>query len=259
MKLILSASFCLSFFAGGAQTTVIAKIINKNTIVIAADSRAPIVNYDPSTKTSDTILVNHRKAYKSGKFAFATIGNLVSEQARIADSVVNLNMPLDSTVYYYAVAFYNRMNRYISFILNDDIARLNSFIKSCPWYISQTVFCGFMKDTPTIFLTQLNFKTNAENKYYLDVDTIRWRKDTAMVFGFMDNIYDKAIAGKTWKGNYLKTIKNLIKIEANANPKFVAEPIDIILLNPNKIIMIPKKQNYDIRLPVKKKTGRQNN
>ena len=66
MKLLWGISFSLLLLTVKAQTTVIAKIINKKTIVIAADSRAPIVNYNPLTKTSDTILANHRKVYKSG-------------------------------------------------------------------------------------------------------------------------------------------------------------------------------------------------
>jgi hypothetical protein len=229
MKLFIITLLFIPFIAH-SQTCVIAKI-DSNIITIGSDTRYAIVNTNYITNTADTTYTQGRKIFTVGNITYAVIGNNGKQQKDIADSACrNIIDPRDA-VKSYIKAYTVFLGNYLNLIKRSSIDRYNILIETGKPYYSMIIFCGFYEAKPYIIAVGFQVDTDPAG-----VNISHIAKSTDVVIaGSQKGAHGDINNPEMWKSGTIKTVLNLLKTEAKANPLEVSKPFDIFVISESGI------------------------
>ncbi len=234
MKSILFP-FIFCSFSAIAQTCIIAKIEDKNTIYLGSDTRTTRLDFNYQTKQFDSVYFTQRKIFNVGKYCFSTSGLLIDVQKRIADSVCHLNYDSNETIEIFHKVFYSNLISTLSDYQQKEPATFQKILQDFKIAMSQTVFCRFENGLPIIRFVEYSIVNNNLGQPQLKFETYSTKSDIPYIFGANDHTEKLKTDKKMWQTGPVNGIKKLIRIEADAHPTKVARPIDIFTIKPDKV------------------------
>lgn len=211
------------------QTCIIAKK-SKDAIYIGADSRLTNKRAVDNIYFEDTLSMC--KVFSEGKYNYAVSGNGINmspEYIRIScqkgGSFIDVMKDYGKT---FSEWIKNDLNRLRVALPVDTFY---SFYKSCQPYYNNAIFWGIENDT--LFLGMAYFTITLEESSNIKIEGFI-HQDSIYAIGHTINIEKLIRKQETWYGNISKKIKELIKIEATADPIHVGGRIHLLKFTKNK-------------------------
>ncbi len=238
MRVLLIVISIFTVMDLSSQTCIIARK-TKKTIYVGADSRGTPYSYNPLTKktTRDTAS-NLCKIYSSGKFNFAASGvgfPMAMEAAKkTLTGKKNFMEWINAFVTSFGKALSDTLEKYRT-------EKPNVFQTVVPVSkkLSRVIFFGVEADT--LYLAQVDLYLKSSLNEKVDISA-GGGPNTIIVAGHGEKIKDIVFKESTWREGDIRTIKRLIKVEADANKMEVGGDIDIIKITIQKTEWIQKKK-----------------
>jgi|SRR5580704_10906356 hypothetical protein len=217
-----------------SQTCVVAKI-DKNCIVVGADTRETDIKTNFRTHKSATTFSKFHKIGSEGTFHFAVMHEFGEESIYFARQAAKRNKTFQEV----EKDYYTNFTHFLR-LKFDSLKRQNerNYHESYPYDsgINVIFFFGYEKNKPILHILRF---INVAPRGDRAVISISFHHDTAIGGGEINEIQDLIKSQETWKGNTQKKICELIWIEAKYHRNEVAEPIDMIYVTKNGYRMIP--------------------
>lgn len=222
--LIFLISRCFS------QTCVIAKICyqkNDTSIVIGADTKFGNYTYNTRKNTIDTTYTHGHKIFNRGKVTYVTIGYGADIQRRLADSILNLHLSIDSTFRFYSNQFKKLLTIDLEDLKKHSPVLYRQMVAGETSIISSTIFAVFILDKP--YLCHFLF---IKDPFKV---TCWWQQREIAAGGELQAIQTKLDDENAWEQGELNTIKKMLKAESIDRPDKVGLPFDFIIIHKNKV------------------------
>jgi len=229
IPVLLLPFYCLS------QTCVVLKT-TKDAIYVGADSRSTRLNI--RTNSIDSIPVINCKIHVVGKYNFVTIGRFSDIASLLADSVCRNN----SGGFQKVMLAYNRLFiERCSFLLNTYQNNYPNYFKILlsDTIMSQIIFFGFEEDSITI--GHLKYWLNQKPDRTISMNSQLVPSSGGIVAGEINSVKGLINMKETWSKGIVAGIDKIIKLAAKAEPKTIAEPIDIIKVTRTGTVWIRRK------------------
>jgi len=239
IKITVFAGFV--FFANClfAQTCVIARK-TINAIYVGADSREVFTKTNPNTNRLYDSIGSICKLYHSGNFNFATLGQEIDEEIKMAKILCRDKKSFAEVVESFGKMFASYLGLYLQYQKTRDSNSYHELIKEKP-FISQTVFFGYENDSA--MLADVLFQVPDTIKDIIIIKHTIVKRDL-LYGGFIEEIRDSIDKETTWKNGTVQTIKELIQVEMAAHPKEVGGDIIILKVTPDgQIEWIPSRNS----------------
>jgi hypothetical protein len=238
IKITVFAGFTFFVNCLFGQTCVIA-IKTNNAIYVGADSREVFTKTNPITNKLYDSLGSICKLYHIGNFNFASLGQEIDEEIKMATIICRDKKSFDEVAESFGKMFGSYLGLYLQYQKTHDSNSYYKLIKEKP-FISQTMFFGYENDSAV--LADVLFQVPDTIKDFIIIRHSIVKRDL-LYGGFVEEIRGTIEKGTTWKNGTVQTIKKLIQIEMAAHPKEVGGDINMLIVTPDKQIEWIPRQN----------------